>query len=150
MFKNHFSAILGIAAVFAVAAMPADAADDIEVAAQVCSACHGEHGEPQDKTTPIIWGQQQSYGVKQLHDYKSGDRANPIMSPMAEGTGRSSQDGSLFCSQELAGEASQPCSCIPAQRHRDLLGVPSKEFRGWLVGTAACRAKLRIPARLYA
>ena len=85
MFKNHFSAILGIAAVFAVAAMPADAADDIEVAAQVCSACHGEHGEPQDKTTPIIWGQQQSYGVKQLHDYKSGDRANPIMSPMAEG-----------------------------------------------------------------
>ena len=85
MFKNHFSAILGIAAVFAVAAMPADAADDIDVAAQVCSACHGEHGEPQDKTTPIIWGQQQSYGVKQLHDYKSGDRANPIMSPMAEG-----------------------------------------------------------------
>jgi cytochrome c553 len=83
--KSRFSALLGTAAVFAVAATPADAADDIELAAQVCGACHGEHGEPQDKTTPVIWGQQQSYGVKQLHDYKSGDRANSIMSPMAEG-----------------------------------------------------------------
>ena len=84
MFKNHFSAILGIAAVFAVAAMPADAADDIEVAAQVCSACHGEHGEPQDKTTPIIWGQQEYFLVKQMHDYKSGDRENPVMSTMSQ------------------------------------------------------------------
>jgi len=85
VFKSRFSVILGTAAVFAVAAIPAIAADDIDVAAQICSACHGEHGEPQDKATPIIWGQQQSYGVKQLHDYKSGDRANPVMSSIAEG-----------------------------------------------------------------
>ena len=30
-------------------------------------------------------GQQQSYLVKQLHDYRSGDRDNPIMSPIAKG-----------------------------------------------------------------
>ena len=28
---------------------------------------------------PIIWGQEQSYLVKQLHDYRSGDRDNQIM-----------------------------------------------------------------------
>ena len=36
------------------------------------------------KTIPIIWGQQQSYLVKQLHDYRSGDRDNPIMTPIAK------------------------------------------------------------------
>jgi cytochrome c553 len=34
---------------------------------------------------PIIWGQQQSYLVKQLHDYRSGDRDNPMMSAIAKG-----------------------------------------------------------------
>src|SRR5262249_46668056 len=60
-------------------------ADDIEAKAQVCGACHGQSGIPADpKTVPIIWGQQQSYLVKQLHDYRSGDRENPIMSPIAK------------------------------------------------------------------
>ena len=53
---------------------------------RLCAACHGQNGVPADpKTMPIIWGQQQSYLVKQLHDYRSGDRDNPIMSPIAKG-----------------------------------------------------------------
>ncbi len=36
------------------------------------------------KTIPIIWGQQQSYLVKQLRDYRNGERDNPIMSPIAK------------------------------------------------------------------
>lgn len=86
MFKRFFSTIFGAGVSFAVTVVPAYAADDIEAKAQVCAACHGQNGVPTDpKTIPIIWGQQQSYLVKQLHDYRSGDRDNPIMSPIAKG-----------------------------------------------------------------
>ena len=85
MVKCLFSAIAGAGLGFAVAAGPACAADDIEAKAQMCVACHGENGVPTDpKTIPIIAGQQQSYLVKQLHDYRSGDRDNPVMSPIAK------------------------------------------------------------------
>lgn len=83
MFTRLFWAIFGAVAGFAV--IPAYAADDIEAKAQTCAACHGEAGMPADpKTIPIIWGQQQSYLVKQFHDYRSGDRDHPIMSPIAK------------------------------------------------------------------
>jgi cytochrome c553 len=85
MFAASFSTIFW-AVSFALAAVPAYAADDIETKAEACAACHGQNGVPIDpKTVPIIWGQQQSYLVKQLHDYRSGDRDNPIMSPIAKG-----------------------------------------------------------------
>jgi cytochrome c553 len=70
----------------ATATVTAYAANDIEAKAQMCAACHGQSGVPADpKTVPIIWGQQQSYLVKQLHDYRSGDRDNAIMAPIAKG-----------------------------------------------------------------
>jgi cytochrome c553 len=86
MSRRFIATIFGAGVSFAVIAIPAHAADDIEAKAQVCAGCHGENGVPTDpKTIPIIWGQQQSYLVKQLHDYRSGDRDNPIMSPVAKG-----------------------------------------------------------------
>ena len=85
MLAGSFSAIFGAGVSFALAVLSAHAADDIEAKAQACAACHGENGVPTDpKTIPIIWGQQQSYLVKQLHDYRSGDRDDPIMSPIAK------------------------------------------------------------------
>jgi len=86
MFTRLISVIFGAAVGFAVTAVPADAADDIEAKAQACAACHGQNGVPiEPKTIPIIWGQQASYLMKQLHDYRSGDRDNPIMTPIAKG-----------------------------------------------------------------
>jgi cytochrome c553 len=86
MFTRLISTIFGAGIGFAATVIPAYSADDIEAKAQVCAACHGQNGVPIDpKTIPIIWGQQQSYLVKQLHDYRSGDRDNPIMSPIAKG-----------------------------------------------------------------
>ena len=86
MFTRLLSTIFCAGVGFAVMAVPAYAADDIEAKAQTCATCHGQNGVPIDpKTIPIIWGQQQSYLVKQLHDYRSGDRDNPIMSPIAKG-----------------------------------------------------------------
>ncbi len=72
-----------IAVMIAVMAVPANA-DDIEAKVQTCSQCHGQAGEPTDpKTIPIIWGQQGNYLYKELHDFHSGDRASPIMAPVA-------------------------------------------------------------------
>ena len=86
MFKRLFSTIVGAGIGFAITALPAYAADDIEAKAQMCDACHGQNGVTADpKTIPIIWGQQQSYLVKQLRDYRNGERDNPIMSPIAKG-----------------------------------------------------------------
>jgi cytochrome c553 len=51
---------------------------------QLCAGCHGENGVPQEKTTPIIWGQTLGYQYLQLRDYKNGDRKNEQMSPVVE------------------------------------------------------------------
>ena len=51
---------------------------------QLCAACHGENGVPQEKTTPIIWGQTLGYQYLQLRDYKNGDRKNDQMTPVVE------------------------------------------------------------------
>jgi cytochrome c553 len=86
MLKGLFSLIFGAGVGLAMAAVPACAADDIAAKVQLCAACHGQDGVPTDpKTIPIIWGQQQSYLVKQLHDFRSGDRDQAIMSPIAKG-----------------------------------------------------------------
>ncbi len=50
----------------------------------MCGACHGENGIPQEKTTPVIWGQTEGYLYLQLRDYKNGDRKNDQMQPVAE------------------------------------------------------------------
>jgi cytochrome c553 len=85
LFWTIFAAGIGLAVIVA----PASAAEDIEIKAQMCAACHGENGVPTEpKSIPIIWGQQQDYLVKQMVDYRSGERDNPIMSPIAKGLAR--------------------------------------------------------------
>jgi cytochrome c553 len=83
MVKGLVSTVLGVVVLSAVAALPARA-QEIETKLQVCNTCHGQDGRPIDVTIPIIWGQQTSYLVKQLHDYKSKDRENPIMAAFAD------------------------------------------------------------------
>src|ERR1700722_14410631 len=87
MLNQRFPTIFGALVIFAGAlAGPTQAADEIDPAkVQVCGSCHGQNGVPLDpKTMPIIWGQQQNFLVKQLHDYRAGDRDNAIMAAMAK------------------------------------------------------------------
>ena len=71
-------AVLGISSV--------QAADDIEAKAQACTACHGAKGVPiEPKTIPVIWGQQESYLMKQLRDFRNGERKSDVMAPLAKG-----------------------------------------------------------------
>jgi cytochrome c553 len=84
MLKDSGAVLLGASFIAAAIAAPA-AAQDVTAKVQICASCHGENGTPIDsKTIPVIWGQQVSYIVKQLHDYRSGDRQNPIMTPIAK------------------------------------------------------------------
>src|SRR5437660_8963853 len=83
MLTRCFLAVLGTGLLAGTPA--ANAADDIEAKAQACAACHGNNGVPSDpKTIPVIWGQEQSYLMKQLRDFRNGERNSAVMSPLAK------------------------------------------------------------------
>lgn len=50
-----------------------------------CAACHGEGGRSEIPFNPVLAGQYKDYIVRALKDYRSGDRKNPMMAPMAAG-----------------------------------------------------------------
>jgi cytochrome c553 len=54
-------------------------------AQQVCQACHGADGNGISPLYPKLAAQNAEYLSKQLADFKSGARKDPIMSPMAAG-----------------------------------------------------------------
>ena len=56
--------------------------------ATTCAACHGENGVPQDKATPVIWGQNEGYIYLQLRDFQKGTRKNEQMRAIVEGLER--------------------------------------------------------------
>ncbi|MCY4265190.1 MAG: c-type cytochrome [Gammaproteobacteria bacterium] len=51
--------------------------------AALCAACHGNDGNSPLAINPKLAGQNAKYLVKQLQDYKSGRRVNPVMTGMA-------------------------------------------------------------------
>jgi cytochrome c553 len=86
-------ATLALSSLLAAPAFAADAAKaaapklDLErgkaVYTQVCSSCHGLDGNSGVPINPKLSAQHPEYTVKQLHEFKSGKRANPIMMPLA-------------------------------------------------------------------
>ena len=51
--------------------------------AATCAACHGAEGVSAVPMYPNLAGQKEAYLVKQLKDFKSGARKDPVMSAMA-------------------------------------------------------------------
>jgi len=51
----------------------------------VCAACHGAMGVSAIPMYPNLAGQKEAYLVKQLKDFKAGNRKDPVMAPMAMG-----------------------------------------------------------------
>ena len=51
--------------------------------AAVCAACHGANGNSGVPANPKLAQQHPEYLIKQLQEFKSGKRTNPIMSAMA-------------------------------------------------------------------
>lgn len=84
MVKSFFFTVFAAVITSVIVTVPARAADDIASRLEICSACHGADGAPTNIATPIIWGQKENYLYKELHDFHSGERTNPIMSPMVK------------------------------------------------------------------
>lgn len=62
----------------------ADRRDGARMATSTCSACHGEAGVSENPQFPFLADQSAAAIYKQLHDYKSGARVNPIMGVMVQ------------------------------------------------------------------
>jgi cytochrome c553 len=93
--------VLGILGILAAPATPANAAELHEVPAVaspgntaeaqvflgakllVCNSCHGAEGVPRNANVPVIWGQQEAFLLKQMHDFQSGARDSEVMSWMS-------------------------------------------------------------------
>jgi cytochrome c553 len=58
-------------------------AETVEEKAAVCGACHGLKGVPEDKSIPIIWGQNAAYLYLQFRDFQNGTRKDDRMSAVA-------------------------------------------------------------------
>jgi cytochrome c553 len=64
-------------------AAPATAKTAEQIVGAVCSACHGVDGNSVITANPKLAGQHPEYLVKQLTEFKSGKRANAVMTGMA-------------------------------------------------------------------
>jgi len=78
--KKLFGVIVTLA--FATAAQAGDIAKG-KASSATCAACHGADGNSPVAMYPKLAGQNEKYLVKQIKDFKSGDRKNDVMAPMA-------------------------------------------------------------------
>lgn len=76
---------LGLATVAQAAPLPKGDATAGQAKAAACGACHGADGNSMAPTFPKLAGQNAKYTYKQLQDFKSGRRANPMMQGIAAG-----------------------------------------------------------------
>ncbi len=51
---------------------------------EMCQACHGPKGRSESDIVPSLFGQFAPYIIKELQDFRSGRRTDPLMSRMAE------------------------------------------------------------------
>lgn len=80
-----FAATVWAAPMAALGQAPAkpDLAKGQAIANQVCVACHTADGSRGSPANPILAGQHPEYLVKQLQEFKSGKRQNPVMAGFA-------------------------------------------------------------------
>ena len=74
---------VALVALMMTASAPA-LAESIEEKAVICGACHGLKGIPEDKSIPIIWGQNSGYLYLQFRDFQKGARQDDRMSAVAK------------------------------------------------------------------
>ncbi len=101
-----------------------------KIKAESCAGCHGEDGNGNVPMFPKLSAQKTTYLIKQLNDFKSGNRPEPTMSAMA--AAMSDEDmadlSAYFAEQKLKAE---PVSTNERGRTLFLAGNPD-------VGLPAC------------
>lgn len=83
-----------------------------QAASAMCAACHGADGNSTVAMYPKLAGQGDKYLAKQMRDFKSGKRANPIMQGMAAGL---SDQNILDLAAYFAAQKRTPAAADPAQ-----------------------------------
>lgn len=112
--------VLGVAQANEAAAPAAPKGDAVagQAKAAVCGACHNPDGNSVIPVNPKLAGQGAKYLAKQLHDFKSGKRANPVMMGMAAGL--SDQDildiAAYFSAQKSTTNAADPAQVAAGEK----------------------------------
>ncbi len=112
-----------LAAENAVPAAKVDLAKGGAISAQVCAACHSADGSRGSPAQPILQGQHPEYLVKQLSEYKSGKRKNPIMQGIASVL---SEDDMKNVAAFYAGKQAKPGFA----KSKDSVALGEKIWRG--------------------
>lgn len=105
------------------AAAKPDPANGQTISTQVCGACHTADGSRGSPANPIIAGQHSDYLVKQLDEFKSGKRKNPVMTGMA--TPLSTEDMKNVAAFYASKQAKPGFA-----KHKDLVLLGEKIYRG--------------------
>ncbi len=118
----------------ATAAKP-DLAKGQALSSQVCGACHTADGSRGSPVNPILAGQHPEYLAKQLHEFKSGKRINPIMIGFA---GTLSEDDIKNVTAFYASKSAKPGFA----KNKDSVKLGEKIYRGGIADKAvpACAA----------
>jgi cytochrome c553 len=118
--NNSFILGVFLATSMALAGLPAWAAGDAaagKTKASTCAGCHGIDGNSVNPEWPSLASQNAGYLVKQLKDFKSGDRQNATMAPMAAAL--SDQDmediSAYLATQTVKGGAADPALAVLGQ-----------------------------------
>ena len=111
-----------VAAEVKVQAKP-DLAKGQAIATQVCGACHTADGSRGTPANPIIAGQHPEYLAKQLGEFKSGKRNNPIMKGFASAL---SDDDMRNVAAFYASKSAK----AGFAKNKDLVGFGEKIYRG--------------------
>ncbi len=116
----------------AKAAAKPDLARGQEISTKVCAACHAADGSRGIPANPILQGQIPEYLVKQLTEFKSGKRDNPIMKGMAATLSDADmRDVAAFYASKQAKPG--------VAKEKDLVALGEKIYRGGI-------AERQIPA----
>jgi cytochrome c553 len=120
--------LMGSAAFAATEGAPAgpDLAKGQAISAQVCAACHTADGSRGAPVNPIIAGQHPEYLVKQLTEFKSGKRENPIMKGMASPL---SEDDIINVAAFYASKQAKPGFA----KNKDTIRLGEKIYRGGIL-----------------
>jgi len=83
---------LGMIALLTVATQSIFAVDAKQLAGR-CVSCHGVGGISSSPLYPNLAGQKAPYLLKQMRDFQTGKRADPVMGAMVKGLSEADMDG---------------------------------------------------------
>src|SRR5690606_34684883 len=104
--------------VFSSPVLGEGSAEEGQTKATPCVACHGVGGNSANPEWPSLAGQSVPYIIKQLKAFKSGERQNPLMTPMAQPlTDDDIEDLAAYYSQQVpTGLEADPSKVSEGQR----------------------------------